>query len=269
MTVFALAEKLNIPPKTLAAVREILLPAEQEQLKDWFFREPARFCAYARKEDGLVILRLYLEWLEETRARYDALGIPEQVFWDSMKDLAIWCGDYEEKHNAPGFAEWEWVGASLRLEVFRIGRLQFAPAVLEKAAVTATGSYPAGTPVLEVHIPAGEPLENTAVSDSLEAAPAFFKRYFGREYSLFHCHSWLLSPTLGSLLPPHSRILHFAEQFAVYAEDYPERQAEERVFGTLSDDPDSYPEQTALQRTLKKALLSGETVGMGRGIRKI
>ena len=269
MAVFALAEKLNIPPKTLAALREIAVPAEQEQLKALFFGEPARFRDYAAGQDGLLILRLYLQWLEETKARYDAAGISEQLFWDSMKDLAIWCEDYLEKHGAPGFAEWEWVGASLRLEVIRIGRLQFAAGRLHREVTVEGQYYPVGTPVLEVHIPAGEALDEEAVAESLRRAPALFKQYFGKEFSLFHCHSWLLSPALGSLLPPGARILRFAQQFTVYGEDYEERQAEARVFGLLSDRYEDYPEKTSLQRALKKALLEGETVGMGLGIRKI
>ena len=37
----------------------------------------------------------------------------------------------------------------------------------------------------------------------------------------------------------------------------PNRQAEERVFGFLSDDTHAYPENTSLQRALKAYLLSG------------
>ena len=265
----AMAEKLNIPPRTLAAVQEIELPTEQETLKKDFFDHPARFYEYARGKNGLLILRLYLQWLEETKARYDAAGIPETVFWDSMRDISIWCEDYLEKHDAPGFAEWEWVGASLRLEVIRIGRLQFAADTLGNDVQTALGSYSKGTPVLEVHIPAGEKLEEQAVAESLRQAPAFFERHFGKEFPLFHCHSWLLSPVLSDLLSEQSGILRFARQFTVYGEDYPERQAEARVFGRLSDSYEDYPEKTSLQRALKKALLEGKAVGMGRGIRKI
>lgn len=265
----AVAEKLNIPPRSLAAVREIELPAEQEVLKRDFFDHPARFCEYARGKSGLLILRLYLHWLEETKARYDAAGIPEEVFWDSMRDIPIWCEDYLEKHDAPGFAEWEWVGASLRLEVIRLGRLQFAASTLECDVQTAQGSHPKGTPVLEVHIPAGEKLEEQAVAESLQRAPGFFKQHFGKEFPLFHCHSWLLAPSLAELLHEESGILRFAGQFTVYGEDYPERQAEARVFGMLTDSYEDYPEKTSLQRALKKALLQGKTVGMGRGIRRI
>ena len=48
-----------------------------------------------------------------------------------------------------------------------------------------------------------------------------------------------------------------------------ERQAEERVFGSLAEDPATYPEETSLQRKMKMALLEGKHFGMGCGIREI
>lgn len=186
-----------------------------------------------------------------------------------MKDITIWCEDYLAKHHAPGFREWPWVAHSLRLNVIRIGRLQFQPSKLAEDVMLNGESFPAGTRILEIHIPAGEPLTLEDVLDSIKQAPSFFKTYFGIEYSLFHCHSWLLSPDLNKLLPGHSRIIQFQKLFAVYKTDNNMRQAEERVFGFCSDDPIEYPENTSLQRTLKQYLLAGHTVPMGAGIRKV
>lgn len=263
MTLQELMQTLSLPEETAAALRKLSLPAQLPPFRE-FLRDPRCLQPYAGLEDGLVLLKLYLQWAEETRTRYDALGIPEAVFGDGLRDLGIWARDYQSRHRRPGFAEWEWVANTLRLKVFRLGRLQFEPSVLEADIP----GYPAGTPVLEVHIPAEEPLDPDAVAASLEAAPRFFETCFHRQFSLFRCHSWLLSPQLKELLPENARIIRFQNLFTVYAQD-PERQAEERVFGFLAEDPADYPENTALQRSLKEALLAGTSVNMGLGIRTI
>lgn len=267
MTAMDIADVLHLPEHTIDALHRIALPECSIRITDWI-KNPEAFQNTAKLNNGLVILRLYLAWALDTKTQYDALGIPESVFWDSMKDITIWTEDYWDKHGIPGFAEWEWVLNTLRMKVFRIGRLQFEPSSVKETVICGDNVYPAGTPVLEVHIPAGEPLDAAAVAESLENAPAFFQTYFHREFSLFHCHSWLLSPKLKELLPEHSRILRFQKLFTVYSEDQ-ERQAEERVFGCLSENAFLYPEKTSLQIALKKALLNGKTVGMGLGIRVI
>ena len=83
-----------------------------------------------------------------------------------------------------------------------------------------------------------------------------FPCYFGTSYPLYVCYSWLMATTLKSLLPPQSRILQFQAMFDIL-EERPRRQAEARVFGFLSDNPQNYPESTSLQRTLKAHLLAG------------
>ena len=265
-----MVSKLNLPPQTLAAVNAISLPDNYPELKKSFFHNTPLFKDYAANDtNGLSVLRLYLDWLVDTKAQYDALGIPEIYFWDSMKDIAIWCDDYLTKHGVPGFKEWEWVGRSLRLEVIRIGRLQFEPISLKHTLELESNKYYSGTPLLDVHIPAGEPLSVEAAIEAMHQAPIFFKTYFGRTFSLLHCHSWLLSPDLKALLPGHSRIIQFQNLFTVYKTDNEERQAEERVFGFLSDDPSQYPESTFLQKAVKQYMLDGKVVEMGAGLREI
>lgn len=267
MTALDIAKKLHFSDQTMDALSRVSLPESSIHITDWA-KHPERFQNIAKLDNGIVILRFFLSWALDTKTHYDALGIPESVFWDSLKDLTIWTEDYRHKHGTPGFTEWEWVLNTLLMRVFRLGRLQFEPSALREDAICGDRIYPAGTPALEVHIPAGAPLDTTAAVESLRYAPVFFQTYFHREFPLFHCHSWLLSPKLKELLPEHSRILRFQDLFTVYQEDR-ERQAEERVFGFLSDNAALYPEKTHLQSALKQALLEGKTVGMGQGIRVI
>ena len=270
MTVSELTARLQLPAQTLSAIQNIPLPDHHADLKDSFFRQTDLFQDFADADPtGLTVLALYLHWALDTRARYLELGIPEEYFWDSMKDIPIWCEDHLVKHGTPGFREWGWVAHSLRLNVIRIGRLQFAPGLLPQNVTITNQEFPANTPVLDVHIPAGEALSPEAVIASINQAPGFFRKYMQKQFPLFHCYSWLLSPDLKTLLPEDSRIMQFQKLFNVYGTDNEERQAEERVFGFLSDDPCEYPERTSLQKAVKQHLLNGKNVLMGSGIRLI
>lgn len=264
MTALEIARSLSLPQHTLDALAAIALPENLPSYED-FLQDAQVLEPFAGRDEGLTILRIFLEWVPLMQAKYRALGISEEIFQDNLRDIPIWVADYWDKHQTSGFAQWAWVANSMRLKVFRLGRLQFEPSeVVEPLPCGAL----TGSPCLDVHIPAGEPLDPDEVAASLAGAPEFFKAHFGSRYPLFYCHSWLLSPKLKTLLPPQSRILRFQDFFTVYFEDT-ERQAEERVFGAPADDPAVYPETTALQRTLKAALLSGETVGMGKAFRMI
>ena len=270
MTVSELVLKLNLPQATISALAEVELPDNHFELKSSFYNKTPIFTDFANSDPtGISVLNLYLNWALDTEKMYDRLGIPKEYFIDSMKDLSIWCEDYLSKYNTAGFKEWDWCGRSLRLEVIRIGRLQFEPTTLKQLVIHNGETYQIGTPILDVHIPAGEPLDIDASLSSMSRAPQFFKTYFDRSFDLFHCHSWLLSPDLQKLLPEKSRIIRFNNLFTVYKTDNEERQAEERVFGFISDDPEVYPETTSLQRSVKEYLLAGNTVPMGSGIRKI
>ena len=256
---------LHLPEKTRAALDVLALPDAAYWKNEFWADSPAFADFAAASPDGLEILKVYQLAAEDMAARYAALGIPDAVLHDSLLEFGIWSRDYLAQHGRPGLSEWQWLGLTLRGRLFRLGRLQFEPSALTEPL----GGYPAGTPVIEVHIPAGPPLDTGAVQASLAAAPGFFQRYFGTQYLLFHCYSWLMSPQLTKILPPDSRILQFQRLFTIAAWDETHRQAEQRVFGSLQDDPAAYPQQTRLQAALKEFMLTGEKPGVGHGLRRI
>ena len=255
-----------LPEITRAALKKTPLPADEAALYALFLQDEKAFSAALPQDNGLTILALYLHWLPRMKARYEALGIPEDIYQANLQDIAIWCEDFTAKTGLPGIKQWSWVGKSLRLELFRLGRLQFEPTVLTEEILHDGQTYPAGTPVLSVHIPAEEPLSAAAALDAFRQAEDFFPRYFGKTYPLFICHSWLMAPALKEILPPSSRILQFQAMFETVA-TRPHRQAEERVFGFLADDPSAYPEDTSLQRALKAYLLAGKPAMSAEALR--
>lgn len=262
-----IAAKLEIPASALR-FPEGEDPAEWQELlnKNGFAAFEARLHALPPAEAYPLTLALYLREAAETFRRYETLGLPAEIFWNGVRTLAIWRKDCLEKTGIDGIACRLWPYRFLNLEVFRLGRLEYEPALLPEDVRVAHRLYPEGTPCLNVHIPAGDPLDLSAVHYSLAAAPGFWRHYFGKHYELFHCASWLLSPVLIGLLPEDSNILRFQANFTVYKEDYSSRQAEERVFGRLSDNPADYPADSRLQQALKAYLLSGGKISLGLGI---
>ena len=268
MTPLQLAAKLNLPAVSLEALRNYKIPEETAaRLKKVFRENPEAFEQEARKEPDadLLVLALYLRWAMDTHFEYAIRGMNWDIFFDTFKDFTIWTHAFTKETGRPGIAQWAWCGSSIKLQLFRLGRLQFRSGALEQDVVLGEDRYEAGTPVLEVHIPAGEPLTPEAVEESLGRAQWFFRTYFRREHELFTCRSWLLSPALRELLGEDSNILQFKNRFELYGTD-PARQAEERVFGKILEDPADYPEDTALQRDMKRYLLAGNRVDMGCGI---
>lgn len=185
-------------------------------------------------------------------------GISSQIYLDTFADIALWAHEYFIATGTPGIGEVLWLMKHLRMEIFRLGSLQFelssaSPAVLPPQAD--------GFTVLNVHIPKGADLSPAAVSSSYQAALQFWQL----DCAVIMCHSWLLSPALPQLLPPSSRILSFSRQFSFLEADENDRQAEERIFGGIKANPQQYQENTSLQNAAKAYLLTGKSIPLGAG----
>lgn len=268
MTELELMQKLNLHPDTIDALVHFEPTQEQEaRLKAAIplGEETIKRVAGSEENPELLVLKLYLRRVPEAMAYYEKMGIPMELFWHNMHDFYLWSEDYRQKTGKAGVSEWYWLSTAITPEVFRLGRLQYQIFRLHTDAPLKGQIIPAGTEVLTVHIPAGEPLDPQAVLESMKRAPEFFKTYFGKEFTIYHCESWLLSPVLRELLSPESAILKFQDLYQVYTTD-PFRQAEERVFGFITDDPALYPENTSLQKKMKQYLLSGKPVPEGIGV---
>ena len=210
-----------------------------------------------------LALTLFVAFAMSAHEEYRKRGIEDQIYFDSFRDIAIWNRECKRKYGEEGLTEAEWISSSVKLRLFRLGRLQFEPGALEKEYRWSGGILPAGTPVLHVHIPAEEPLAEEACRDSLRRAAEFWKN----TKRIYICESWLLSPHLKDILKENSNILRFQELFEVVETDENSRQAEERVFGEFLTDKGRYPEETSLQRSMKAYLLNHNRVGSGTGVR--
>lgn len=200
--------------------------------------------------DGARILSVMLEAATMSEGKYRELGIPHEIYVDTMKAFSRFTEEYRAGYGSYGFSAWWWAGRQTSLKLFRLGALEYEMCEGE----------------ISLHIPTGADLGREAVTSSLCVARAFFRRYFSAYDGVpYVCFSWLLDPVLKEVLPRGSRILAFAERFSVTGrrdgEDY-----KRFVFGRDDLPLEALPEKTFLQRKLKERLRAGGTMGAAEGI---
>ena len=259
-----LTERIRLPEEARRlAGKEQISRQEYDIWREKFDRDIRQFMRDWKELENRYVwaLEFYLKLAADTYVEYQKRGDPDEVFDATFYDLTIWCRECYRKHGVYGLAELEWLGQSVRLELFRLGRLQFEPIVTKKDMRGKENTLPAGTKALKVHIPEGEPLAPEVCQASFDQAEEFFKG----EYEAYICESWLLSLHLKEILPETSNIIRFQDFFEVTGTKYSSPQAEERIFGEVLEDKRQYPEATSLQRKAKEYLLSGGDLGIGEG----
>ena len=214
-----------------------------------------------KKENHLIRLAVILECAVRLRERYAEKGISDEVFLDTMSDIKIWCENADNK----GIKNYGWLKNHLKLELFRLGRLQFQLYECKNKTLNYKKlPFSYGEKLIYVHIPQGERLDTERCMASFRRAESFFKKYFLEyEYKWYFCESWLLYEGNKNFMAENSNILAFASLFDHCYSVKVDVQTIERVFGKRRLLKRNYPEGTALQRSLKKYMLSGGRAGVG------
>ncbi len=164
-------------------------------------------------DNGARNLLTFLFLCEEVSEKYKAAGISEEILIDTLYDIVRWTDTYTEIHGKLYLGELGWLGRHMSMNLFKLGRLQFAMGGSE-ADVPKYG-LKKGDPVIEVHIPAGEKLDIAECKKSLDAAREFFAKYFPEyKWEYFTCHSWLLDPSIRQLMNG-GNILAFQDMFDI------------------------------------------------------
>ena len=206
-----------------------------------------------------------------TRIRYRESGLSEELFWDSMTDLRYKLLECMTCKNVPGTFVAAWNEGFLRLGRFSLGRFQYEPnGIYQGEDMTLACGYTLtkGTRYLNFHIPSsGVPLTDDVRLDSYRQAYEYFRTWSGGEVVLLHTSSWLLNPVHYKILPPHSNILRFMDDFEIYTSAESEKFGNAwRIFGAYAELPVSeWPEDTSLRRAFKAHILSGGKSGHGCG----
>lgn len=176
---------------------------------------------------------------------YKALDIDDTIIFDTFRDVSLRAKLYYHRTGKIGITKEDviWFRHIINTSIFKIGTLQYQPFqmvyldedTIGEAYMTFSPQQkkklPAGTPVINCHIPYGSDLSPKAVGQSLNSAVSFFKKYFPDiQYSAFLCYSWLLYPTMIALLDPNSNIKKFSERFDIIGFCDDTEQAIENLF---------------------------------------
>lgn len=238
---------------------------------DEFFAESVReFAAWANVPVETMILYVYVRLSERTLEDYKKRGFPEEVFYESMRDLEVDSRYNYEKTGVYGISETphrKWIRRHLASTIFRFGRLQYELYKSPYNAEVDGAVLKEGDTCLSVHIPRYAPLDDAACEESYDRARAFFKTYFGMDPCIFLCSSWLIHPWMSETMDDSSRIVRFQKKYKVIKLTENSNSPLGQVFPEKKENIDDYPEDTGLRRAAKARLKSGLPMGTAVGIR--
>lgn len=213
-------------------------------------------------EHQRAILSIELSAALLTYERYASLGIPDEIFFDTMRVFTRYANLYKETNGAWGFDRGHWVPRHLCMRLFRLGTLEYEYTMkLERDAIA-------------IHIPPDAVLTDDEMNKSFSLIRNFTEKFYPhRKDNDIVAQTWLTSPVLFSLLPKESKILSFARRFELVGCGEGEFYVYTFVFGKKDFNPqndsiDTLPESTSLQRKIKELYRRGGRVGYGIGILK-
>ncbi|MEK7474798.1 MAG: acyltransferase domain-containing protein [Candidatus Coatesbacteria bacterium] len=124
-----------------------------------------------------------------------------------------------------------------------------------------------GDPVLDMHIPAGEPLAEGACRESFRRALEFWPRHFPElpPTKGFVIHAWLLEPGLRRILPPTANLVKFQMLFHSYPAWGDEEGVMNRIFGDKRPDLSHSPRSDTLRAAVKAFHDAGNRFNGGAG----
>lgn len=222
----------------------------------------------------VVSLWFFLRYsVEYALPKYEALGIPEKIFVETMSNSVQYSVTTKLKTGVFGIITDIYVHAQrhlFELNAFRIGNLNFERIKFGYDLVTKDCTIPAGEVIISVHIPRGTDFSDELCEKSYREAKEFYKKYFGIDNGVFHCHSWMLHPWLSEDISPESKIVKFGTKFSLCRADN-SLAPNEYLFPKQFEEGDtnfaSYPENTSMQRAAKRRLIEGLPYGCAEGIR--
>ena len=211
----------------------------------------------------------YLLLTKRWREYFIQLGIDECIWKDGAKALLEKINGCKQVKNVWGVCAIRWFFNVFRMNVFRLGRLEFFARrfnkFYEKNGLTLTPE----NMVLDTHIPyTGTRLTHDEVLLSYEKAALFYQKHYGLDRPIFWCKSWLLFPKHKQILSPTSNIFKFLGDFDIFAwGEYENYDETVRLFQKeFTGDFSVLPADTSLRRTYIAWMQAGEKTGWGEGV---
>lgn len=213
--------------------------------------------ALGEDPDGLKILWCMLQCARKAKDRYRSLGLPDEIYYDTMAGFSRYVGEYREKYDRWGFNVASWTVRFVSCTLFRIGELEYE--LVRKN----------GENWISLHIPTNIILQEPLLRQSyLQARKVIGDTFPAYADAPMYCRSWIMSPILQELLPLQSNIVTFQRSFVVEPSPMDSIDFLEWVTKRPVGPFEELPEETTLQRKLKAYLLSGRAYYYGMGILK-
>lgn len=260
----ALCRNISMPQKAAESVQEAF-----EKLPCYPEKEISMLCSKESWEEGLNALKKQFSETDhgfsllavslcgalKAKERYEKLGIPDEVFYDTMGCFSRFVKEHKESFGDYGFDREWWTPRQLSCLLFRLKTLEFEMGTFQ------------GEPSLRIHIPSDGEITEDNVRESFHMAGEFFETYFPDfQYANMSCSSWLLAPNLKDVLPESSNILKFQKNFNIVGENPQDKEYVSWIFKNNKLPVTGLPENTSLQRNVKKYMLEGKNIGSGDGI---
>jgi hypothetical protein len=272
----SLCEEIKLPVEITGQITKITLDNDFSFVEEHFnklFSVETGDEAYKNivklkeNEYGLKPLAIYLAAAIKTWELYEKLGIPRIIYTDTMKMFSRFVHEHFETYGFYGFDRDFWIYRILSSSLFRLGTLEFE---LKKCAENdrLKGYAAEGEKIISVHIPSDAVMTRENLNNSYKMLKDFFAKYFP-EYGgkIAFCGTWLLDPVLKDLLPEKSKILEFQSDYKIIDISLENSEFVTWVYKKKFDNFNLLPENTTLQRNMKKHLLSGGVISLATGIK--
>ena len=213
-------------------------------------------------------LLLFICLSKHLKAQYEARGIDQGIWHDSMLDLRYKLEECKLVRGVCGMFVAFWMPGWFKMTRFSLGRLQFEVVEFGREYQKGDLFLTKESKVLNMHIPrSGQPLAKALYEDAFARAKIFFKDSFPENAPVpFVCHSWLLYPEMTEFVPEGSNVRRFMQEFDILSWDHSDGESLWCLFDTAERNPARLPADTALRRAFVERLKSGGRVGWGYGI---
>lgn len=186
---------------------------------------------------------------------YKDKNIDDTIYFDTMKCYTRFISETYEITGKLFFDRFWWTTRQAGFHLFRIGELEYE---------IVTDNF--SKKIISIHIPSDANFNPINVDKSIKNARDFFSKYFLLDYNTeFQCHSWMLDSQLKNMLPTTSNILNFQNRFLIFDKGEISSEILQWIFKTDKTDYKILPENTSLQKNIKKHLLNGKNIFTPRG----
>ena len=199
--------------------------------------------------DNIKILACMLKVSADVYEIYKDKGISDDIYFATMKCYTRFIDETYQMTGKLYFDRYWWTTRQAGLHLFRIGELEYEIKHIDDEIV------------IGIHIPSDVDFSPSAIDESLASAKQFFSEHYPElSKAEYRCHSWLLDKQLRKMLKGSSNILNFQNRFEIFDVGEIGTDFIEWLYNTRTTDYDTLPDNTSLQRNIKKHILSGGVI---------